>query len=171
MVVTQSGSTFTFNYVGTTSAEYISSTNTGIQSLSGTLLTEHLVPSASATYMIGNAYLKYASMYASGPMYAGSFVETSDRSLKQSFGTSPGLDFINALGPLSFEFKDAPGEVRWGLVAQDVETVCDNLGIPAAVVHDQPDTGNKHLNYPAFTAPVVKAIQELSARVEALENG
>ena len=174
MVVTQSGSNnpvFTINYVGTTSAEYLSTTNTGIQSLSGTLLTEHLVPPASATYMIGNAYLKYASMYASGPMYAGSFVETSDRSLKQSFGASPGLDFINALGPLSFEFKDAPGEVRWGLVAQDVETVCDNLGIPAVVVHDQPDTGNKHLNYSAFTAPVVKAIQELSARVEALENG
>jgi hypothetical protein len=81
------------------------------------------------------------------------------------------LGFINALGPLSFEFKDAPGETHWGLVAQDVEAVCDNLGIPAVVAHDQPETGNKHLNYMEFTAPIIKAIQELSARVEALENG
>jgi len=171
MVVQQSGSTFTIDYVGTTSAEYISSTKTGNQSLSGLLLTEHLVPSSSGAYMIGNAYLQYLAVYSSGPVYAGDFVETSDRSLKQSFGAAPGLDFINALGPLSFEFKDAPGKVRWGLVAQDVETVCDALGLPAAVVHDQPETGNKHLNYPAFTAPIVKAIQELTERLEALENG
>jgi hypothetical protein len=136
------------------------------------LSTETLVPVSSGVYGIGNAFLKYHSAVFSGPVYAGSYPGAgSDRSLKQSFGASPGLGFINALGPLSFEFKDAPGEVRWGLIAQDVEDVCATQGIPAVVAHDQPDTGVKHLNYMEFTAPIIKAIQELSARVEALENG
>ena len=62
-------------------------------------------------------------------------------------------------------------KTHWGLVAQDVETVCDIQGIPPVVVHDQPETGNKHLNYMEFTAPIVKAIQELTERLEAIENG
>ena len=171
MSVTQSGSTFTFNYVGTTSAEYVSTTKTTPQTLLSPLYTEDIWPTTSATYVLGSPWLRYVAGYFSGDVYAGAFIAPSDRSLKQSFGASPGLGFINALGPLSFEFKDAPGETRWGLVAQDVEAVCDNLGIPAVVAHDQPETGNKHLNYMEFTAPIIKAIQELSARVEALENG
>lgn len=171
MVVTQSGSTFTFNYVGTTSSEYVSTTKTTTQTLIGGLYTQHLIPSASGAYIIGSPWFKYAAGYFSGAVYAGSHVVSSDRSLKQSFGTSPGLAFINALEPLSFEYKEAPGETHWGLVAQDVETVCDIQGIPPVVVHDQPETGNKHLNYMEFTAPIVKAIQELTERLEALENG
>ena len=171
MVVTQSGSTFTFNYVGTTSAEYVSTTKTSTQTLLSSLYTEHLIPTTSATYILGSPWYKYAAGYFSSDVYGNSFISASDRSLKQAFGAAPGLAFINALGPLSFEFKDAPGEVRWGLIAQDVETVCDNLGIPSVVVQDEPETGNKHLNYPAFTAPMIKAIQELTERLEALENG
>ena len=171
MVVTQSGSTFTFNYVGTTSSEYVSTTKTTTQTLLSTLNTRYLAPTSNNTYTVGNASYKYAAGYFGGPVYAGSHVVTSDRLLKQSFGTSPGLAFINALGPLSFEFKDTPGETHWGLVAQDVETVCDIQGIPPVVVHDQPETGNKHLNYMEFTAPIVKAIQELTERLEAIENG
>jgi hypothetical protein len=171
MVVTQSGSTFTFNYVGTTSSEYVSTTKTTTQTLIGGLYTQHLIPSASGAYIIGSPWFKYAAGYFSGAVYAGSHVVSSDRSLKQSFGTSPGLAFINALEPLSFEYKEAPGETHWGLVAQDVETVCDIQGIPPVVVHDQPETGNKHLNYMEFTAPIVKAIQELTERLEAIENG
>jgi len=171
MVVTQSGSTFTFNYVGTTSAEYVSTTKTSPQTLLSSLFTEHLIPTATATYILGSPWYKYGSAYFSSDVYGNSFISASDRALKQSFGAAPGLAFINALGPLSFEFKDAPGKVRWGLIAQDVETVCDNLGIPSVVVQDEPETGNKHLNYPAFTAPMIKAIQELTVRLEALENG
>jgi hypothetical protein len=171
MVVTQSGSTFTFNYVGTTSAEYVSTTKTSDQTLLSSLITKGVYPVTDNTYQVGHVWKKYASGYFGGPVYAGSHVSVSDRSLKQSFGAAPGLDFVNALGPLSFEYKETPGEVHWGLVAQDVETVCDNLSISSVVVHEQPDTGIKHLNYMEFTAPIVKAIQELTERLEALENG
>ena len=95
----------------------------------------------------------------------------SDRDLKQDFGPVPGLTFVNGLTPTSFTYKDTPSQDRWGLVAQDIEDVMDTQGITnnSLVIIDE--GGLRNLNYVDLLAPVIRAIQELSTRVEALENG
>ena len=84
-------------------------------------------------------------------------------------------------------FKAGAKRTHYGLLAQDVKTVLDTMGIDAndfAGYIDQkytrPDwtphwseggeTATKALRYEQFISPMIKAIQELSDRVEALEN-
>jgi trimeric autotransporter adhesin len=110
---------------------------------------------------ITNAYVKVA------------WTVTSDLRDKTNFGTVPhGLDFVNQLEPVSFQFKksredDTPhGDVRYGFKAQDILALeGDN---PVIIDDEQPD----HLKYKGeHLVPVlVNAIKELKARIETLEN-
>ena len=105
-----------------------------------------------------------------------------------------GLEFVNALNPVSFRWSDRGGQegtrTHWGLLAQDVaEVLGDDAAASAVWIHapsvDEIDEdGNtvstvdrQGLRYGELIAPLVKAVQELSAqnaeltaRIEALEN-
>ena len=109
---------------------------------------------------ITNAYVKVA------------LTVTSDERDKIDFGVVPhGLDFVNKLKPKSFWFRknrdseEKNGPQRYGFVAQDI----------AALEGENPviiDTEEEHhLKYKGeHLVPVlVKAVQELSAKVTALE--
>jgi trimeric autotransporter adhesin len=108
-----------------------------------------------------NAYVKVA------------WTVTSDLRDKTNFGTVPhGLDFVNQLKPVSFQFKksredDTPhGNVRYGFKAQDIMALeGDN---PVIIDDEQPD----HLKYngEALVPVLVNAIQELKAEIELLKN-
>tara|TARA_R110002020_G_scaffold118008_3_gene269767 strand:+ start:669 stop:2705 length:2037 start_codon:yes stop_codon:yes gene_type:complete len=127
-----------------------------------------------------------------------------------------GLDFINALRPVSFtrvhpaeypddildkrykqgrEVKDEDGNVSFvstpqfnvetgqpikdefdettrsdGLIAQEVQAVCDSLGVQFNGIN----TGNQGklgMQYGLLVSPLIKAVQELTARVAELEAG
>ena len=81
---------------------------------------------------ITNAYVKVA------------WTVTSDLRDKTNFGEVPhGLDFVNKLNPVSFQFKtsredDTPhGDVRYGFKAQDIMTLeGDN---PVIIDNEQPE--------------------------------
>ena len=82
-----------------------------------------------------------------------------------------GLNFVNQLNPVSFQFKEsrecdtATGPIRYGFLAQEVLAVEGEK--PVIVDTEVPESlkiTNDH-----FNAVLVKAIQELSAKVEALE--
>ena len=84
-----------------------------------------------------------------------------------------GLDFVRALKPTEYQFKvggrdsdKTDGKRRYGFLAQDVLPLEGDD--PVIISADDPDK----LQYTeAHMIPVlVKAIQELAARVEALEN-
>jgi hypothetical protein len=82
-----------------------------------------------------------------------------------------GLNFVNQLNPVSFQFKEsrecdtATGPVRYGFLAQEVlEAEGENPVIVDTEVPEKLKITNDHMN-----AVLVKAIQELSAKVEALE--
>ena len=85
-----------------------------------------------------------------------------------------GLDFINDLRPVSFEWQNPKktGSVHRGIVAQEVVEVLKKYGINdlsefAAITKLGDSYGAR---YEEFVAPLIKAIQELSAKVEQLEN-
>jgi len=104
-----------------------------------------------------------------------SSIVTSDRNEKENItATDLGLEFVNKLTPVSFKRK---GKTRthYGLIAQDVETVITDLGKTstqfAPLIKDTLKDGSERygLRYTELIAPLVKAIQELSAKVAALE--
>ena len=97
---------------------------------------------------------------------------TSDARDKTNVTALPvGLDFVNQLNPVSFQLKEsrecdtATGPVRYGFLAQEVLAAeGENPVIVDTEVPDHLKVTNDH-----FNAVLVKAIQELSAKVEALE--
>ena len=91
-----------------------------------------------------------------------------------------GLDFINRLNPVSYKFN---GKTRthYGLIAQEIETVLGAISKPATgfggFCKDEKDEDGLDLETPLyglryieFIAPIIKALQELSAKVTALEG-
>jgi len=140
--------------------------------LSGSLVTQNITPSADVNATVGYATKRYLhgyfqllhanTVYASNPV-----VVSSDLSLKEDIKESPGLSFVNKLKPLSYRFKNSPEKQRWGFGAQDVEAICP----PDAGVISKEEGQDMGLSYTEFIAPMVKALQEITERLEAIENG
>ena len=141
------------------------------QVITGSMFTNHIFPvNSSANVQIGSIYMTYKKI-----VLTDNPVVMSDLALKERFDESPGLSFVEALTPQSYVLKNDPKKVHWGFVAQDVEDVCTQHGVSEAAVYEKPEEGRSGgymaLTYGEFTAPIVKAIQELTERLEALENG
>lgn len=111
-------------------------------------------------------------------------INTSDLRLKTNIeNSSLGLDFINNLRPVSYKFIEGsraedgsslPGErTHWGLIAQEVQSVIEDAGVDFGgwVLLDKTDSDSEQaLRYEEFIAPLIKAVQELTARVKSLEG-
>jgi hypothetical protein len=117
---------------------------------------------------------------APGP--AGAPGGKSDSRLKQK--VSPvglGLNFINKLTPVSFAWNEQADAIQYGLIAQDVEKLMSSEGIEnyGLVFRDEnelaPEPGLapspvRRIDYNQLISPVIKSIQELSLRVDHLED-
>ncbi len=125
-------------------------------------------------------------------------IVTSDRNEKNTITASDlGLDFINKLSPVSYKWnksKEGAGKrTHYGLIAQDIETLLGTIGksatdfagfckdqITTETVFDEDGHADDvpletpfdrySLRYTEFISPIIKAIQELSAKVSALES-
>jgi hypothetical protein len=64
-----------------------------------------------------------------------------------------------------------PTDNRWydGLIAQEVSASLSTLGIESDIWSETETNQKQEIKYSALTIPLIKAVQELSARVEALE--
>jgi hypothetical protein len=81
----------------------------------------------------------------------------------------------DSLGKPIFELQDVPGvRLHYGFIAQEVKQAVDASGVEdfAGWVLDDVNEPNstQSLSYEQFIAPMTKAIQELSARVQQLEG-
>lgn len=128
---------------------------------------------------------------------AGSFLTTSDNRVKNNIEDTPlGLDFINKLRPVSFKYnlgkslairnenneivsvEEYPGtRTHHGFIAQEVKLALNEItsnsstDFAAWKMDDVSDPESQQaLDYIEFIAPMTKAIQELSARLDALEG-
>ena len=94
----------------------------------------------------------------------GAFSNASDERLKENITDIPyGLAEIKQLKPKKYNMIDG-GEQQVGLIAQEVETI-----IPE-VVTTSGEANMKSLSYGNLNAVLIKAIQELEARVKILEG-
>ena len=136
----------------------------------GVDITGRVTPTVDDTNDLGYTNLRWDDIYATN-----SSIQTSDRNEKEDItATDLGLEFVNKLTPVSFKRK---GKTRthYGLVAQDLETVITDLGKTttqfAPLIKNTLEDGTERygLRYGELISPLIKAIQELSAKVTALE--
>ena len=130
------------------------------------------VPASNNAFAIGSSSNRVSIIYSNAAL------NTSDKTLKNTITTSDlGLDFINKLKPVSYKWNQYEGEIsdtrtHYGLIAQDVEEVITSSGKTLNDFGgvDKPDEGCMGLAYSQFISPLIKAVQELSAKVETLET-
>ena len=110
-------------------------------------------------------------------------IDTSDKRRKDNIkDTSLGLDFVNKLKPKEYKWKDYTDEEgvskkftrkHQGLLAQDVEQTIKDIGLTnndfAGIVYDK-ESDIYGLRYTQLIAPLIKSVQELTARVKELES-
>ena len=118
------------------------------------------------------------------------FSRSSDERLKTNITDVnwKALDFINELRPITFNWKDSkdvPKDMEEydpntnhmdtttvidGLIAQEVKTAIDTHGITNFSGWKTDHKGTQTLSKEAFVIPLIKAVQELAAKVKALEE-
>ena len=118
------------------------------------------------------AYRFYVT--AAGQVYATSIVITaiSDQRLKENIrDIDVGLDAVMALKPRRFDWKDGKGQDKKnvaGFIAQEFETVFPECVSLTKAGGDGIEY--KNINHETLIPTLVKAIQELNAKVTALET-
>jgi hypothetical protein len=114
-------------------------------------------------------------------------VHSSDERMKENIvDSSLGLNFINALKPRSYKWKDTPEIImdgrtvpahaytrtHYGLISQEVKQTMDSLSISdtdfAGYIYNEIDE-QYQLRYNEFISPLIKSIQELSSKVDAMQ--
>ena len=131
------------------------------------IFVQGIYPMADNTYNIGSSTQRFINIYATSGT-----VNTSDKNVKNTIVNSDlGLDFINKLNPVSYKWNEDDGKTHYGLIAQDVEETLTSIG---KTISDfgglyKKDTSPMGLGYSELIAPLIKAVQELSAKVAALE--
>ncbi len=129
---------------------------------------------ADNSVTLGNASVTAVYMAQDGDavMYADASINSSDRRLKENISDSDlGLAFVNALRPVSYNLKNKKNsaKLKYGIIAQEVQEVLKESGNEdfAGITDKGEYLG---ADYVQFIAPLIKAVQELSAKVEELEN-
>ena len=98
-----------------------------------------------------------------------------------------GLDFVNDLRPVTFQWRpnyDFPKDfveyseennmnldvVMHGMIAQEVKEALDKTDVERFGGWKEDKHGSQYLSKEAFVIPLIKAVQELTAKVEELES-
>ena len=131
-----------------------------------------------------------AAEYMTGDLTSNTWAHGSDARIKKDIlDNKLGLDFINDLRTVNYkkkapseypkEFKayDAnqternnPDRIHYGFIAQEVKEAMDKVGHSNFPMWKENSDGMQELAEAELIAPLVKAIQELSEKVESLEN-
>ena len=141
-------------------------------------------PYLDNTQDLGSSSRRWDDVYATNTA-----IQSSDERDKANItDLDYGLSFVNNLRPVSYTWDSRDGYVgnrtHMGFVAQEVATVMGGDATNRAVWIDSPPEENKDadtgeitlsaesqgLRYNELIAPMVKAIQELTTRLEALES-
>lgn len=129
--------------------------------------TNGFVPGVDNALSLGNATHRWSEVFAGNGT-----INTSDGRLKKDVEDADlGLEFIEALRPVSYRWvdRDDPPNVRhYGLIAQDIEDVL--TGRPFGGLYHDAESDRYGLIYTQLIPVLIKAVQELSARVAELEK-
>jgi hypothetical protein len=106
----------------------------------------------------------------------GGYTNASDRRLKDNINKLDdkfGIEFINKLNPVEFVYKREPQYKKFGFIAQEVSSSLLDYGmnLDNSTIVQCEENKNKTLaiDYTEFITPLIKSVQQLSARIEELE--
>lgn len=147
----------------------------------------NIVPIIDNTYTCGANGARWSAIWS-----ANGVIQTSDQRAKTDIEPTPlGLDFINKLNPVSYKWVEgsrvvvsidelgnettepvAGQRTHHGLLAQEVKAALpEGVDFGGWVLTDKENPDSQQaLRYDQFIAPLINAIKELSAKVEALES-
>jgi hypothetical protein len=139
--------------------------------IGGSINSGTILPIITGTYNLGSASLEWLNVYSQNA------VTVSDRNKKSEIiKETLGLDFINELEPSSYIYKSNGAQSR-GLIAQDLEKVCERYSIKGLVSKEEKkasEDGTKEYDYgivyTQLISILIKSIQELSEKVKHLEE-
>ena len=154
---------------------------------------------SSTGLYLGRTGSRWREAHVHNTIFYGALSAYSDERIKTNIAditNSDSLTFINSLNPRKFTKTDgsAPAdEVKYGLIAQEVETALEGLSIdktklgliqlPATETTSSisPDTATRgqtvittnyrSLDYTQLIAPLIGAVKELKRRLEIVEGG
>lgn len=114
---------------------------------------------------IGDANITYAGIQIAWTI-------TSDKRYKSDIQSSNlGLDFITKIKPVSYiRINDESKKREFGFIAQDIEEALISTGVANNGIISKDAQGMYGVRYNDLMAPMVKAIQELNAKVEELQK-
>ena len=130
------------------------------------IFTAGIYPFADNTHSIGSGSERFNTVFATQG------INTSDKNEKNTIVECDlGLSFINKLKPVSYKWNKSDGKTHYGLIAQDIEetikSVGKNLSDFGGIYKEENESMG--LAYNEIFSPLIKAVQELSAKVAALE--
>lgn len=143
----------------------------------GGILTVHgaVVPNATNSYSCGASGQVWTAVYATNTT-----IQTSDVNKKKNIKAEHlGLDFINEIKPVTWEWKETNGAkenegIHRGIIAQDMDDLLKkHQAHDSATVQKWTNESNDieyGFRYGDLIAPMIKAIQELSAEVKDLKE-
>jgi Chaperone of endosialidase len=122
-----------------------------------------LFPGTTAIYDVGSPTLYWDGIYFLQAVQIPSNLEYKDVR-----GETPlGLDFIRRLRPQAYHLRVGKNRtLRHGFIAEELEAALEGQEFAGLVKKDD----LYGINYSELIAPLVKAVQELSARLELLEH-
>lgn len=160
--------TYGMGMIEAVSENQVVATSGGVRMTTGT---GEVVVATNITLDTRNAVNVYANRFTSD-------VElnvTSDRNAKDDIRYDVAEKYIalfNRLAPVSFLYKGKEAKRHLGFIAQDVEDILNEVGIPlddfAALSVDE--EGRYGLSYGEFVAVLTAKIQQLEQRLRALEG-
>lgn len=146
----------------------------------------HLQPVTDNAFTLGASGKRWSAVWA-----ANGTIQTSDERTKTDISDSVlGLNFVKTLRPVSYKYieggKEVTGQVdgqeptftvkpgvrtHFGLIAQEVKAALpEGVDFGGWVLTDKNDPDSQQaLRYDQFISPLIQAVKELSAKVEALE--
>ncbi len=120
------------------------------------------VPTSTASNQIrlGDTAITYAGIQVAWTI-------TSDSRLKENINTIPlGLSFLNTLRPVEYHrINNINPEKEFGFIAQELEQSLASSSFSGSGLVNTDSNGMKSVRYNDLFSPIVKAIQELDAKV------
>jgi hypothetical protein len=114
---------------------------------------------------IGEAYINASgSLFVSGSMNASSYNTTSEYRLKEDFKELSGIEMISNIPVYDYKWKES-GSRTYGVIAHELQEV-----LPQAVTSEKDGEEMQAVDYSKIVPLLIKSIQELTAKVELLEN-
>jgi hypothetical protein len=113
------------------------------------------------------AYTASTDLYfnpSSGTLSAVIFNSLSDIAVKENVLTiDNALNTISSMRGVGFNWK-SNGKKSYGVIAQELEKILPEL------IDQNPDNGNKSVNYSAIIGFLIEAVKELNEKIDRISN-